>query len=174
MSQLEQIYSKLPAWLQDAAVTIQGVLYYKQRFGGSFREEYDLLKAIEKSSALQLELLQVARLRRMLAHTSQTVPFYKNRIPAGAWEKLRAGDWSAFHSLPITEKANLRVPSASFLSERRDRKNWIPWSTSGTTGSPIQLHYTPDAVSRQYAFVERYREEAGVSRFVRRAQFTGK
>ena len=34
--------------------------------------------------------------------------------------------------------------------------------------------YHPSAVSRQYAYVERYREEAGVSRFERRAQFTGK
>ena len=174
MSQLELIYSKLPAWLQDAAVTIQGACYYKQRFGGYFREEYDLLKAVEKSSALQLELLQVARLRRMLAHVSQTVPYYKGRIPAGAWEKLRAGDWSAFHALPITAKSDLRASSATFLSEVMDRKNWIPWSTSGTTGSPIQLHYTAGAVSRQYAFVECYREQAGVSRFVRRAQFTGK
>jgi phenylacetate-CoA ligase len=174
MSQLESVYNQMPAWLQDVAVTLQGALYYRQRFGGSFREEFDLLKAVDKASPLQLELLQVARLRRMLVHSQQTVAYYQSKIPVKIGEKLRAGDWSAFYSLPITEKAVVRRDPSAFVSGGTPKKGWIGWSTSGTTGTPLKLYYTPKAVSRQYAFVEHYRSQAGVSRFVRRAQFTGK
>jgi phenylacetate-CoA ligase len=174
MSRLESLYQQLPDWLQDLAVTAQGALYYRQRFGGAFRDEYNLLAAIERASPLQLELLQVARLRRMLAHAAATVPYYQARIQPGHWEKIRAGDWSAFYDLPITEKSSLRSDVGSFLSGGKVHSGWIRWNTSGTTGSPLQLYYSPEAVSRQYAYVERYREQAGVNRFVRRAQFTGK
>jgi phenylacetate-CoA ligase len=174
MSQLDSLYRKLPAWLQDAAVSLQGAIYHRQRYGGVFAEEHRLLESVESSSGLQLELLQVARLRRMLAHTASVVPYYRQRIAKGMWEQIRAGDWSAFHRLPITEKSTLRAEINRFYAGGAPQKNWIAWNTSGTTGSPMQLYYTPEAVSRQYAFVERYREQAGVSRFVRRAQFTGK
>lgn len=174
MSRLEAIYRQLPDWLQDVAVTVQGALYHRQRFGGAFREEYNLLTAIERASPLQLELLQVARLRRMLVHAATTVPYYQARIEPGHWDKIRAGDWSAFLELPITEKSSLRSAVGSFFSGGKVRSNWIRWNTSGTTGTPLELYYDPEAVSRQYAYVERYREQAGVSRFVRRAQFTGK
>lgn len=174
MSLLENLYRRLPASLQDLAVTAQGAVYYRQRFTGAFREEYELLRTAERSSPLQLELLQVARLRRMLAFANQHVPFYKSRIPSRIWDQLRAGDWSAFETLPITEKSSLRQNPEAFCSQPKPDASWIPWNTSGTTGTPIQLYYTRNAVARQYAFVERYRELAGANRFVRRAQFTGK
>ena len=155
-------------------MTAQGAVYYRQRFGGQFREEYALLKATEWATPLQLELLQVARLKKMLVHASHHVPYYQQRIPKCTWEKLRAGDWSSFFDLPITEKTSLRLEPESFLTQLQSRSKWIEWNTSGTTGSPLNLYYEPSAVSRQYAYVERYREEAGVSRFERRAQFTGK
>ena len=174
MKQLEAIYTQLPAWLQDLAVTAQGALYYRQRYCGAFQEEYDLLKATEMSSPLQLELLQVARLKRILTHAGATVPYYQAQLRNLSWNNLRAGDWSAFSAVPITEKATLRSNPTSFLSGGKPNRKWIGWNTSGTTGSPMQLFYEPDAVSRQYAYVERYREQAGVNRFQRRAQFTGK
>lgn len=174
MKQLSIIYSRLPVWLQDLAVTAQGALYYRQRYGAAFRDEHALLKATELATPLQLELLQVARVRKMLFHASQHVPYYQSRIPKSSWERLRAGDWSSFYELPITEKASLRLDSESFLDQTSSRSRWIEWNTSGTTGSPLNLYYEPEAVSRQYAYVERYREQAGVSRFERRAQFTGK
>jgi phenylacetate-CoA ligase len=174
MKRLDSIYSQLPEWLQDFAVTLKGARYYKQRYGGFFAEEYALLKATEMASPLQLELLQVGRLKRILAHAAATVPHYQERLNKKSWESVRAGDWSAFSGLPVTEKATLRSNPSKFLSGGRPDRNWIEWNTSGTTGSPMQLYYQPDAVSRQYAYVERYREQAGVSRFLRRAQFTGK
>ena len=174
MKQLESLYAQLPVWLQNVAVSVQGAIYHRQRFGQAFRDEYALLKGTEMAPPLQLELLQTARLKRMLAHASASVPFYRNLIERNLPHRLRAGDWSAFHDIPITEKSDLRRDPLQFCAGGSYQKGWIPWHTSGTTGTPLTLFYEPKAVSRQYAYVERYREQAGVSRFERRAQFTGK
>ena len=173
MQQLKSIYAQLPVWLQNVAVSVQGAIYQRQRFGQAFRDEYALLKGTEMAPPLQLELLQTARLKRMLAHASACVPFYRSSIESNHPARLRAGDWSAFHDIPITEKSDLRRDPLQFCAGGSYQKGWIPWHTSGTTGTPLTLYYERAAVSRQYAYVERYREQAGVSRFERRAQFTG-
>jgi phenylacetate-CoA ligase len=173
MKRLETLYSKLPEWLQDAAVTVQGAAFRRQRYGLGFDEEYALLKATEQAPALQLELVQAARLKRMIQHAQANVPYYRSLRP-GLADKLRAGDLSFLRDIPTTPKNAVRSFPDQFCDGGKVRREWIPWNTSGTTGSPMTLYYSRRAVARQYAFVERYRELAGVSRFHRRAQFTGK
>jgi phenylacetate-CoA ligase len=164
----------MPSPLQDVAVSLQGYLYRRQRFGRSFQDEYAFLKATEFSSALQLELIQAARLRRMLTHVTQRVPFYRGWLSGREIDSIRPGAMEALQAIPVTEKSVLRERPTSFLNEGQIERGAIAWNTSGTTGSPMRYYYSPNSVSRQYAFVERYREEAGVNRRLRRAQFTGK
>jgi phenylacetate-CoA ligase len=171
---LELLYSRLPAWAQDLAVSAQGALYRRQRFGAAFREEYAFLAATDHAPPLQLDLLQTARLKRTLQHAAARVPFYTSRIARRHYESLRAGDWKSLLDIPLTPKSALRQSPQSFFCDGFAQSGWIPWHTSGTTGTPITLHYNPESVARQYAFVERYREQAGVSRFLRRGQFTGR
>lgn len=174
MKQLESLYLRIPSPLQDLAVSVQGYVYRQQRFGRSFRDEYSFLQSTEFASALQLELIQTARLRRMLTHATQRVPYYRGWLSGREIESIRPGAMEALQALPITEKCALREQPASFMEDGKPEGGAIAWNTSGTTGSPMRILYARNSVSRQYAFVERYREEAGVNRHQRRAQFTGK
>ncbi len=174
MKQLEILYAKLPLPLQDLAVSTQGWIYRRQRYGGAFAEENAFLTATEFASPLQLELIQAARLKRILSHAKGTVPYYRESLRDLDLDAIRPGAMSEFRSLPVTEKGEVRKDPQAFWQSGKVNAKWIPWNTSGTTGTPMRFYYAPSAVSRQYAFVEKYREQAGVSRFVRRAQFTGK
>jgi hypothetical protein len=93
---------------RDAAFSLQRVWQKRelQRFG--YGEEVALLQATEKSSALQLELLQIARLRRVL----------KLAKPERNWAKLRAGDWNSFVALPISD-ANWKAGSSGAKARRQ-------------------------------------------------------
>jgi phenylacetate-CoA ligase len=148
--------------------------YRLQRYSRAFAQELAFLEATEFSSPLQLELLQLGRLRRMLHHAVENVPAYHGKLSAAQIASLKPGRWAALHELPLTEKSSLRQDSRRYYPSGKIPAGSIPWSTSGTTGTPLTIHYSPDAVARQYAFVESYRRQAGVSRHMRRAQFTGK
>lgn len=174
MKQLESLYAKLPIFLQDVAVTLQGANYWRQRYGAAFLEEHRFLKSAEQAAPLQLELLSNARLKRILSFAGTRVPAYRERISSRLVQDLRAGNWQALQEIPVTEKTDLRSRPTEYLDGGTIQADWIQWNTSGTTGSPMQIYYTAESVQRQYAFVERYREQAGVNRFRRRAQFTGK
>jgi phenylacetate-CoA ligase len=74
----------------------------------------------------------------------------------------------------MTTKEDVRKHHFAFIAEPMRNAPLISWCTSGTTGTPLKVLYSRDAMTRMWAFVENYRLHAGVSRSLRRAQFTGK
>ena len=86
---------------------------------------------------------QFARLARLVDHARRHVPFY-----AGALEGLRTGpeggiDETAWRSLPVLTKAQVRAESARFKSRYLDpgvkvHSNW----TTGSTGVPLEVQTT--------------------------------
>jgi len=152
-----RIYSALPISLQHACATAQGAKYYCWRYGGVFQGYLETLKRTEYLPAeelLRLQKVEIARLRRFV---TLNVPHYRKHGP------------SAF-----TTKDQIRERPADFIAETLPRRALIPWHTSGTTGKPLTIYYSRAAMQKMWAFVELYRNTAGVTKDDRRGQFTGK
>ena len=159
---LEQIYSALPIPLQHACVTSRGVTYYRWRYGGVFPGYLEMLKRTERLPAEQLGALQEAELLRLRRFAAAHVPHYQreSRTP--------------FHTAAFTTKDQIRERPQEFIAETYRRHALIPWHTSGTTGKPLTVYYSRRAMQKTWAFVEIYRNTAGVTKGDRRGQFTGK
>ena len=153
---LQQIYSALPIPLQHACATAQGARYYRWRYGGIFQEYLSALKRSEYLPADELRELQTASLNRLLQFASTHVPYYRKHGPA-------------VH----TTKDQIRERSEDFIADTLPRRALIPWHTSGTTWKPLTVYYSRQAMQKMWAFVELYRNAAGVTKDDRRGQFTG-
>jgi len=173
MASLQRLYNHLPVQLQNAATSMQGFLYRRTRFAGEFASHLNYLTQTEFASGDELRSLQATALRRLLKIAAD-VPYY-----AGAFRK-HGVEWKEIagpedlHRIPPTPKRHLREQPLAFRSQFGSRQRTVAWHTSGTTGSPIELVYSVEAVQRLYAFVELYRRQAGILPGERRAQFTGK
>ena len=154
---LQQFYSILPIPLQHACATTQGPKYYRWRYGGVFQEYLAQLQRTERLPAAELRALQSADLNRLLQFASTHVPHYRKQGTAAC-----------------TTKEQVRERPADFTADTVPRRTMIPWHTSGTTGKPLTVYYNREALQRMWAFVEFYRNIAGVTRNDRRGQFTGK
>jgi len=153
----QQIYSHLPISLQHAGVTAQGARYHHWRYGGIFQDYLEMLKETEFLPADQLHQLQSEELNRLLQFASTQVPHYrKHGVTA------------------LIGKDQIREQPGDFLADGFEHDTLVPWHTSGTTGKPLTVYYNRDAMRKMWAFVELYRNTAGVSRHHRRGQFTGK
>ncbi len=153
----QRLYSALPISLQHACATAQGARYYHYRYAGVFQGYLELLKRTEHLPAEQLHELQsfeIARLRRFVA---EHVPHYRKHGLDG-----------------FTTKDQIREQAEDFITDTVSRRSLIPWHTSGTTGKPLTVYYSREAMQRMWAFVELYRNTAGVTKGDRRGQFTGK
>jgi len=154
---LRQFYSILPIPLQHACATAQGAKYYQWRYGGVFQAYLQNLQRSEYLPAGQMQELQQAELQRLLQFASTHVPHYRKHGPA-----------------EFTTKDQIRERPQDFLADTCSRRSLIPWHTSGTTGKPLTIFYSREAMQKMWAFVELYRNTAGVTKDDRRGQFTGK
>ena len=154
---LQQIYSALPIPLQHACATAQGARYYRWRYGGIFQEYLSALKRTEYLPADELCELQTAGLKRLLQFACTHVPYYRK------------------HGAVVhTTKDQIRERPEDFIADTFPRRSLIPWHTSGTTGKPLTIYYSRQAMRKMWAFVELCRNTAGVAKSDRRCQFTGK
>ncbi|MGA2740134.1 MAG: AMP-binding protein [Bryobacteraceae bacterium] len=153
---LQQFYSALPVTLQHVCATAQGVRYRHWRYGGVFRGYLETLKRTEYLPAQQLRELQTTEIDRLRRFVSTHVPYYRKNPAA------------------FTTKEHVRERPEDFIADIFPRRSLIPWHTSGTTGKPLTVYHSRQAMQRMWAFVELYRNTAGVTKDDRRGQFTGK
>jgi phenylacetate-CoA ligase len=154
---LQQLYARLPIALQHTCVTAQGAQYYCWRYGGIFQEYLKILKRTEHLSADELCKLQMTGLEQLRHFASIHVPHYRKYGVAG-----------------LTTKEQVREQPEDFIGDTFQKRELIPWHTSGTTGKPLTVYHSREAIQKMWAFVELYRNTAGVAKDDRRGQFTGK
>ncbi len=154
---LHHLYSALPIPLQHACATAQGARYHHWRYGGVFQDYLNTLRRTEYLPAKQLCELQSVELGRLRQFVALHVPHYRKHGPAA-----------------LTTKDQIRERPEDFIADTFPRRALIPWHTSGTTGKPLTVYYSREAMQKMWAFVELYRHTAGVGKDDRRCQFTGK
>jgi phenylacetate-CoA ligase len=154
---LRTIYDALPIPLQHICSTVQGAKYYHWRYTGVFQHSLRLLKHTEYLSADELGELQATALHAVRQFAAAHVPHY-----------------CKYGLAACTTKDQIRERPTDFMADTYAQRALIPWHTSGTTGKPLTIYYSREAMQKMWALVELYRNTAGVGKGNRRGQFTGK
>jgi phenylacetate-CoA ligase len=154
---LRTAYSRLPICLQHICATLQGAKYHHWRYAGIFQSHLEKLRLAEYLPAERQQELQAAELERLLHFASVHVPHYRQ-----------------YGTSNLINKDQIRARPGDFLADNVPRRELVAWPTSGTTGKRLTFYHNRNAMRKMWAFVELYRNTAGVSRHDRRAQFTGK
>ncbi len=177
MKVAEKIYNGSPVIIQNLLISAFGYYWNKKRFGGIFQQEYGAAKDRENFTADQWYNHQAAQLRMILLHAYNTVPYYKNSFSnagfnAAALARISPGD---LHRLPFLSKDDLRKFGTSTLLSTAPEKSGYFLASSGSTGTPVQILYSPAMHQRWFAIYEsRIRNWAGVSSFTPRGMIGGR
>jgi hypothetical protein len=99
-STIFDIYRRLPVPLQNLACSLKGVEMRYQRYGKPFREFLDFLKKSEWWDRDDLQAYQNARLREIVRHAYESVPFYREEIKERGRASIRHPNAYSFCSLP--------------------------------------------------------------------------
>ncbi len=170
----EQVYDRLPLVVQNAAVSIKGWQFHRERYhSSSFGQT---ARALEQNERLPLEALyelQFREFRLFAQHCYEKSPYYRRK-----WElqNLHPDDIrnpEDIRSVPIVAKQDLRARTEEFFTEKISRRMTVA-HTSGTTGSPLTVYFSREDVGSRHAFLDRCRRWAGVRIGQRRATFTGR
>ncbi|MGC1485366.1 MAG: hypothetical protein WA789_16355 [Candidatus Acidiferrum sp.] len=170
----ERIYDLMPVALQNAAVSIKGWQFHRDRYHcRSFEETARWLEQNEKLPPTDLKEQQFREFRAFSDYCYRKSPYYRQ-----LWDSknIRPGDIKSANDIclvPIVPKQDLRGRTPEFFTEEISR-GLTAAHTSGTTGSPLTVYFSRDDVGKRHAFLDRCRRWAGVGIGMRRATFTGR
>lgn len=106
-------------------------------------------------SKSKLDALRQKKLSLLLNYCYQYIPYYREqfkKIGAEPGDFRTPDDLAKF---PILEKETIRDRAEEFFDFRADRKAWIRYSSSGSTGIPLELWYLPTERQRMAFTVTR-------------------
>jgi phenylacetate-CoA ligase len=173
----ERVYNLLPFELQNLAISWFGFFWRKRRFGGIFEKELEQYLLRDKYTAIQWENYQNDKLREVLLWAFDTVPYYRNSFREAGLSRLDL-EGLTIHNMdriPVLSKQDLRNFCKTTLISEKPEQGGEFFATSGSTGTPSSILYSPDMHQRWSAAFEcRGRYWAGVSRFHSRGMIGGR
>lgn len=177
MSIQNKIYNISPVWMQNILVSAYGYGWKKKRYGGIFKEQYRAAKDREFFTAFQWEDYQNEQLKKILLHAFHHVPYYQKKFKEqGITETiLNHIDIYTLDKIPVTEKEDVRVFGTTTMMASIREKGGAFFSSSGSTGTPVQICYSDNMHQRWFALNEaRIKNWAGVNKNMSRGMIGGR
>jgi phenylacetate-CoA ligase len=166
----EALYLKSPVWLQQSAVAAYGYWWYKRRFSGHFRRLVQAFQDRERWTSEQFRRYQEDQLGAVLS-TARQSPYYR-RLFFDAGVNCQMKPFDALSRLPLLSKDVLRQHARELLTRTPVPRNTLVFKSSGTTGTPTEIFYTPEFHALELAVPEaRNVRWAGVTYRQRRVMF---
>ena len=171
---VEQIYPKLPVFLQNAACWYYGRKEARTRFGSTFERRLRELVDSDRWSTAEIEAYQNERIRHLVRHAYENVPYYRER-----WKSLKLSPEDIrcrqdLLKLPVLTKEDVRQNFERLIAQNFSKRDLVFRHTSGTTGKALHFYATKPAIAFQWAVWWRHRLRFGVQPGTWHANFTGK
>ena len=158
MPDLERAYRSLPVAAQHAVVSLEGRRVVRQRINNP--ESRRLLQAAEARdtwSTARIEELRDERLRRMVSHAYDHVPYYRHLFDEHGIPPDSILCLADLRQLPVLSKATIQDAGVAIHDDRKDRPPSLVAHPSGTTGGGLRFPVTHSAMREQWAVWWRYR-----------------
>ena len=172
-SRLLKLYNRSPFFVQDVLASSLGLKKLLVERGPAFRRVLQELLASQWWSRERLRELQIERLRKMLRFAQQHVPLYRKRFAeyGVSWNQVQSlEDLGKF---PILTREDLRIHRRDLVPEVKSRSRIIAQSTSGSSGTPLEILCDHITYVTEKAWIARHRSWGGYDPRAWRATFNG-
>ena len=126
----------------------------RQRYGGESEKYISELEKSQWFSLRKFKEIQINRLKEMIEHAYYNVPYYQelfNRLKILPEHIQTIED---LKRLPVVDKYTVKRHSEQFLATNMNKKRLIRIHTGGTTGTPLTIYLTKNAMRRLFAWSE--------------------
>lgn len=150
---LLSLYHRLPYWAKVLSASFRGLRLRMDRYGGLTEAGLQMYRAQEYWDRRQWDAWRAEKLPEVLEDAALTVPYYRDY-----WQRRRhSGDdasWRDLGNWPVLSKEEVRRQPEAFVSDAWAGKKLIREQTSGTTGTPLSVFVSREALRKWYALHE--------------------
>ena len=154
------LHSWLPALGQDLVLTAHRRRARRSRLGPGFQAELERLVASRRRPASRIEEERRARLAEVVEHAASRSPWWKRRLETAGVGAESAQSVEGLAALPVLTRREARAAGGALRCEAPGRVH-AAW-TSGTSGAPLEVWLSAEALRLQWATWWRHRVEHGV------------
>lgn len=155
------LYRSAPVWAQNLLLSGYGKLLARERNGGSFERYQTQLAASQWMSRAAIGEYQNERLRVVISHAYEHVPFYRKRFDALRLKPSDIRSPQDLPKLPLLTRDDVRHSFEDLCSRAVSRRTLKTGHTSGTTGTPLTVGYDAETIWMTYAVFDRHYHWAG-------------
>lgn len=155
------IYDLCPVPMQNLMLSAFSARLGRQRYGRRFLEYRRLLEESQWWEPKHMREWQLLRLRRVLNHAYEHVPYYQETFRRHGFDPARVESLEDLLRLPVLERDVVKHRAGDLRSRAPDLR-LSEGHTSGTTGSPITVFYDGDMIAMNYAVMDRQYRLAGL------------
>lgn len=165
----ETIYFRSPLGVQRFLISVYGWWWYHRRFSSRFLRFVDDLTARERWTAEQFRAYQEERLDKLIECARNSSHYSELFKKYGVSRSLTP--FEALSKMPLLMKESLQTAPRKLLTGAPPFRT-VTFKSSGTTGTPVEIYFTPEFHSWNMALAEaRCKHWAGVTYRDRRVMF---
>jgi phenylacetate-CoA ligase len=158
---LKRLYDLTPPVIQDALVSAFSARLERQRYGGRFQEFASLLEQSQYWDRQRMGEWQDERLRAVVKHAYEHTTYYRELFDKHGIDVQKFRGREDLPRIPVLTRETVQRRCDELRSRRPEDRALVQGHTSGTTGSPLQVYYSPDAITMNYAVMDRQYRLAG-------------
>ena len=155
----EKLYARLPIFLQNLAVHLEGRRIQRSRYAERFHRLLAEYEGRDALSAAEFERFRDERIAAFVRHAYATVPYYRERADV---DPSSIDGLEALSRLPILDRATVQANSERLWSESFGEDQVMISHTSGSTGTGLRFPVSHEAHSEQWALWWRFRRWHGI------------
>ena len=155
------IYSALPYWLQNIAVSLHGYKLKKQRFNDDFYKILEFLNSTQGWPEERIRAYKEEHISQILEQAYKHCPYYRQKY---AGVGLSPSDFKQLEDLrkfPILTKEEIRENWHGMVADNVPKADLIPFNTSGSTGKALDFYWTKYSSAFYWAVDQRYKNRFG-------------
>lgn len=174
MSKLESLYKHSPYLIQHLLFNVYALKIDRQKYGAKFQSALEELRESERWSIEEIREYQLSKVRKIVRHAYETVPFYRNLYDKHQVNPNDLKAFEDFEKLPLVTKEQVKAAGSEIISRAAKKVDMIHGHTSGTTGSPLSLFWDRRTCVHNNALDWRQKGWAGINYGDRIALFLGR
>jgi len=147
------IYNHSPVFIQNLMTSIYGWQKNRYRYGSPLARRWlEFYRETAKWPEQRLREYQLEQMRRTIAYAYKHVPFYRERFDSCGLKPEHIKTVEDLRQLPYLTRDDVRAAGTRLISDEYKVKDLFTTLTSGSTGMPLILYSSREAVIRNFVF----------------------
>ena len=128
-----------------------------------FKKNYQMLIERESMSDMEINIIQIQKLKEILCHAYTNVPYYKDLFHEISFDPFLFKDVSELEQIPFLTRELINKNFERLISTKKIRKGYYTATTGGSSGHPLKIYMDYNSIYEENAFIYYNRRKLGYS-----------